>query len=88
MTQQESQQIARQYITTFEGPNGKAELYEVVRTFPDRPHVEEVDYEVMFNGKSEFRLTIGEASILGSELSGDNRFKEERMDIRTGHSNL
>jgi hypothetical protein len=78
----------RQFIETFNGPRGKAELYEMVKTFPDRPHVEEVQYEIIFKNESQFRLTIGEASVLACELSGDPRFAEERMDIRTGHSNL
>ena len=76
----------RQFITAFEGPSGKAELFEVVRTFADRPHVEEVQYEVAFNGESQFRLTIGEASILACELSGDPRFAAEIVE--SGHSNI
>lgn len=76
----------RQFIEAFEGPNGKAELYETVRTFGGRPHVEEVEYEVLFNGQSEFRLTIGEASILACELSGDPRFATEITEA--GHSNV
>jgi len=76
----------RQFITAFEGPNGKADLFEVVRTFPDRPHVEEVQYEIIFKGESTFKLTIGEASIMACELSGDPRFAGET--IYSGHSNL
>jgi hypothetical protein len=70
----------REFIETFEGPNGRAELYEVVKTFSGRPHVEEVEYEVVFNGQSQFRLTSGEASILACELSGDPRFASEIVE--------
>jgi len=80
------QHTAREFIEAFEGPHGKAELYEVVKTFPGRPHVEEVEYEVMFRGESQFRLTLGEASILACELSGDPRFATEIVE--PGHSNI
>jgi hypothetical protein len=78
----------KQFIEAFKGPNGTAELFEVVKTFADRPHVEEVQYEILFKNEPQYRLTIGEASVLACELSGDPRFANERMDIRTGHSNL
>jgi hypothetical protein len=80
------EQTTRELVDTFEGDRGTAELYEVVKTFTGRPHVEEVQYEVVFNGASEFRLTIGEASILACELSGDPRFATEV--IESGHSNV
>ena len=77
---------ARDFIEVFEGPNGKAELFEVVKTFSDRPHVEEVAYEIVFGGKTDTRMTIGEASILACDLSGDPRFSGEIVE--SGHSNL
>lgn len=76
----------REFIEAFEGPNGKAELYEVVKTNPERPYVEDVAYEIVFDGRSETRLTVGEASILACELSGDPRFASEIVE--SGHSNL
>ena len=80
------QQRQREFIEAFEGASGKAELYEVVKTFSNRPHVEDVEYEILFNGESQFRLTIGEASILACELSGDPRFAAEVVE--SGHSNV
>lgn len=79
-------QTARELIESFQGPNGKADLYEVVRTNPDRPYVEQVEYEIVFNGHAETRLTVGEASIRACELSGDPRFAAEVVE--SGHSNL
>ena len=40
----------REILETFEGPNGSAELFELVTTDPAHPHVEQVKYEVVFNG--------------------------------------
>ena len=79
-------QTAREFVEAFQGSHGKAELYEVVKTQPGRPHVEQVEYEIIFNGKTEVRLTIGEASIRACELSGDPRFASEVTE--SGHSNL
>ncbi|MEA2640567.1 MAG: hypothetical protein QOF51_1961 [Chloroflexota bacterium] len=80
------QHTARDLLSAFEGPNGQAELYEVVKTFVGRPGVEDVEYEVVFQGESQFCMTIGEASILACELSGDTRFAGEIVE--TGHSNV
>jgi hypothetical protein len=71
---------AREFIEAFEGPNGRAELFEVVKSQPDRPYVEDVVYEVVFGGRTETRLTVGEASILACELSGDARFASEVVE--------
>ena len=71
---------ARELIESFAGPHGQADLYEVVKTNPARPYVEDVQYEIVFNGKSDFRLTVGEASILACELSGDPRFASETTE--------
>jgi hypothetical protein len=73
----------RELIETFEGPHGPAELFEVIRTNPARPYVEDVTYEVVFNGRTEVRMTVGEASILACDLSGDPRFASEVVE--TGH---
>ena len=74
-----SESASREFIEAFEGPNGKAELYEVVKSDPARPYVESVEYEIVFNGSSQFRPTVGEASIVASELSGDPRFSSEAV---------
>lgn len=79
-------QTAREFIESFEGPHGKADLYEVVKTNPDRPYVEQVEYEIVFNEQAETRLTVGEASIRACELSGDPRFASEVVE--SGHSNV
>ena len=78
--------IARELQDSFTGANGQADLYEVVTTNPARPYVEDVQYEVAFSGRSEFFLTIGEASIRACELSGDPRFASEVVE--TGYSNV
>jgi hypothetical protein len=81
-------QTERQLITTYAGSAGRSELWEVVGSDAAHPGLERVIYEVIFGGKTHVCLTVGEASILASELSGDERFEEERMTIQTGYSNL
>jgi hypothetical protein len=76
----------RTFLEAFEGTKGKAELWEVVGTDPARPGLEKVEYQVIINGETHSRLTIGEASILGCELAGDPRFSHEVTT--TGQSNL
>ncbi|MPZ47969.1 MAG: hypothetical protein GEU75_01405 [Dehalococcoidia bacterium] len=76
----------RTFLESFEGAKGKAELWEVVGTDPSRPGLEKVEYQVLINGETHSRLTIGEASILGCELAGDPRFTSEVTT--TGQSNL
>ena len=76
---------ARELVEAFTGPSGTAEVYEVVKTNPSRPYVEDVEYEIVFNDQSEFRLTVGEASILACELSGDPRFASEVVESGQSH---
>jgi hypothetical protein len=78
------QDTEREHVASFEGPHGKAEMYEIVVTFPDRPHVEEVHYEVVFEGQSQTRPSIGEASILACQLSGDQRYGVDMADASSG----
>ena len=76
---------ARELIESFVGPHGQADLYEVLKTNPTRPYVEDVQYEIVFNGTSEFRMTVGEASIVACELSGDPRFASEIVETGQSH---
>lgn len=62
----------RLFIEAFEGPNGTAEVYEVVGR--DAHGVEKVEYEVVFGDQSQNVLSMGEASVLASDLAGDSRF--------------
>jgi hypothetical protein len=66
--------MERQFIESFEGPKGKAEVYEVVTPPGQGMGVEKVEYEVSINGSKRFVSSMGEASILACELSGDSRF--------------
>jgi hypothetical protein len=65
----------RNFWESFEGPNGKAELFEVIGTDTAHPGLENVTYEIVFKGESQTRKTVGEASILACELTGDERFQ-------------
>jgi hypothetical protein len=62
----------RMFIEAFEGSNGKAEVFEVVSK--DASGVERVEYEILFGEKREVVPSMGEASVLASELAGDTRF--------------
>ena len=62
----------RLFIEAFEGPNGKAEVYEVVGR--SASGVETVEYEIVFGDQSHRVLSMGEASVLASDLAGDTRF--------------
>ncbi len=63
----------RLFIEAFEGPNGKAEVYEVVSR--DANGVEQVEYLIVFGEQTHTVLSMGEASVLASELAGDSRFQ-------------
>jgi hypothetical protein len=60
------------FIEAFEGAAGKAEVYEVVGR--DANGVEKVEYEIVFNDQRHTAQSMGEASVLASELAGDTRF--------------
>ena len=64
----------KQLLASFEGPNGKAEVFEV-STPSDKPHVELIQYEIVFKGESQLRMTMGEASVVASALTGDPRMQ-------------
>ena len=78
--------MVREFVEAFEGPKGKAEVYEVVTPPAGGLGVEKVEYEVTIKGQTHTVLTIGEASILACELSGDPRFASEVVE--SGHSNV
>ena len=62
----------RLFIERFEGPNGTAEVHEIVGK--DASGVETVVYEVNFGDQRHEVMTMGEASVLASDLAGDQRF--------------
>ena len=64
------ERIDRDLVGAFEGPNGTAELYEVVTTSTERPGAEQVKYEIVYGGEIEIFPSLGEASIRATELSG------------------
>jgi hypothetical protein len=53
-------------LTVVEGPNGKAELFEVA----DDGTTVATEYQVEFNGKSQSYQTMGEAYIEAGSLAG------------------
>jgi hypothetical protein len=67
---------SRMFIEAFEGPKGRSEVFEVLGK--DASGIELVTYEVNFNGQLQHVQSMGEASILASELAGDPRFKGNR----------
>jgi hypothetical protein len=70
--------MSKELIESFEGPKGRAEVYEVVTAGEGAMAVETVDYEVLLNGDTaETVKSMGEAAILAAELSGDGRFQTQ-----------
>ena len=66
--------MSSELIETFNGPKGKAEVFEVVE--PGSLGVEKVEYQVILNGElRQTVLSMGEASTVACELSGDPRFQ-------------
>jgi hypothetical protein len=66
----------RMFIEAFEGPKGRSEVFEIVGK--DATGIEQVTYEIVFNGQRELSQSMGEASILAADLAGDTRFKGNR----------
>jgi hypothetical protein len=64
--------MARELIEAFQGPKGEAQVYEIAST--NSIGVEKVEYEIDFGGEIRKARTMGEASILACELSGNPRF--------------
>ena len=68
--------MSKELLESFEGPKGRAEVFEVISRGEGDLAVETVDYEVILNGTpAETVKTMGEAAILAAELSGDGRFQ-------------
>jgi hypothetical protein len=64
----------RQFLQSFEGSKGRSDLYEIVGFNFDHPHLEHVEYEIIYHGAKHTAFTMGEAAIVGCELAGDRRF--------------
>ena len=62
----------RLFIEAFEGPKGHADVWEVVGK--DALGVETVVYEILFGTERVEVPTIGEASVVASDMTGDPRF--------------
>ena len=63
----------RELITVIEGPNGKAEVYEVSEDSSSTSTTSGVtssSYEIVMGSTTETVMTLGEASIVAHELSG------------------
>jgi hypothetical protein len=63
----------RIFRRSFEGPQGKADLFEVNQTTSDEEAVggvagETVYYEVVFNNQTQTIAAIGEATLVAEEL--------------------
>ena len=62
----------KQFIEAFEGAKGRAEVWEIASK--DSMGVETIEYEIIFDNQRQVLMSMGEASVLASELSGDRRF--------------
>jgi len=62
----------RTHLRTIEGPKGKAEIFEILRSTNADATVggEVVDYEIVFNNQSQTVRALGEASLVAEELAG------------------
>jgi hypothetical protein len=68
--------MSKELIDAFEGPRGRAEVFEVVTVAEGDLAVETVEYEVILNSsESQTVKTMGEAAIVAAEMSGDDRFR-------------
>jgi hypothetical protein len=66
--------VNKLFIEGFDGTNGRAEVYEVVEI--DGSGIEQVRYEVLFRDDRKLVASMGEASVVASELAGDSRFRD------------
>jgi hypothetical protein len=62
----------RLFIEAFSGPDGRADVFEILGKDP--LGVETVVYEIVFKDERHEVRSMGEASVLASELTGDPRF--------------
>ena len=63
-------EASRELLRTFEGPRGKADVFEIVGT-EGRRGVEQVEYEVVYGNDRRMVGTMGEAAIIATELTGE-----------------
>ena len=68
--------VERLFIEAFQGDKGRAEVYEILGR--DSLGIETVVYEVLFKEQRQEVMSMGEASVLASELAGDLRFTGSR----------
>jgi hypothetical protein len=68
-------EATRTLLHTVDGPNGRAEIYEILEESNDDATVggEVVNYEVIFNNQAHRARALGEASIVAEELAGAAR---------------
>jgi hypothetical protein len=66
--------VDKLFIEGFDGKNGRSEVYEVIDV--DASGIEQVRYEVLFKEERQVVASMGEASVLASELAGDTRFTD------------
>jgi hypothetical protein len=66
--------VDKLFIEGFDGKNGRSEVYEVIDV--DASGIEQVRYEVLFKEERQVVASMGEASVLASELAGDPRFTD------------
>ena len=57
----------RMFIEAFEGPLGRSEVHEIVGK--DATGIEQVTYEITFNGQQQHVQSMGEASILAAQAA-------------------
>jgi len=61
----------RELLRTFEGPKGKADVYEIIGEESGRVGVEKVEDEIVFGSDRQTVGTMGEAAIIATELTGE-----------------
>jgi hypothetical protein len=66
--------VDKLFIEGFDGKHGRSEVYEVIDL--DASGIEQVQYEVLFKDERKLVASMGEASVLASELAGDPRFTD------------
>ncbi len=60
--------MAEELVTHVEGPNGKAEIYEIPQQYAGGG--QRYEYEIRFGGQTQTLKSLGEAYITAGELAG------------------
>jgi hypothetical protein len=60
--------MSEEAVTTIEGPNGTADILEIMR--PAGSSVVEIEYAVVFGDQRTGFRSLGEAHILANQLTG------------------